>query len=119
VVIGIAAGAICYWGCIKLKQKLGYDDSLDVFGVHGIGGATGTLLVGVFAVSAIGEKPGLIEGNSAQLVTQIYGIAVTLIWSGVLTFVILKVINFFIPLRVRDEDERIGLDVTQHGEALQ
>ena len=119
VVIGIVAGAICYWGCTKLKQKLGYDDSLDVFGVHGIGGATGTLLVGVFAVAAIGEKPGLIEGNAGQLVTQHYGIVVTLIWSGVLTFVILKVIDFFVPLRVRDEDERIGLDVTQHGEALQ
>jgi Amt family ammonium transporter len=119
VVIGIAAGAICYWACIKLKQKLGYDDSLDVFGVHGIGGATGTILVGVFAVAAIGEKPGLIEGNSAQLLTQLYGVVVTLIWSGVLTLVILKVINFFVPLRVRDEDERVGLDVTLHGESLQ
>jgi Amt family ammonium transporter len=119
LVIGIAAGAICYWACIKLKQKLGYDDSLDVFGIHGIGGALGTILVGVFAVSAIGDKPGLIEGNSGQLVTQFYGVAVTLIWSGVLTLVILKVIDFFVPLRVRDEDERIGLDVTQHGEALQ
>ena len=119
VVIGIVAGGICYWGCVKLKQKLGYDDSLDVFGVHGIGGATGTILAGVFAVAAIGEKPGLLEGNSAQLVTQLYGVVVTLIWSGILTLVILKVINFFVPLRVRDEDERIGLDVTQHGEALQ
>jgi Amt family ammonium transporter len=119
VVIGIVAGAICYWACIKLKQKLGYDDSLDVFGVHGVGGATGTILVGVFAVAAIGEKPGLIEGNSAQLLTQIYGVVVTLIWSGVLTLVILKVINFFVPLRVRDEDERVGLDVTLHGESLQ
>ena len=119
LVIGIAAGAICYWACIKLKQKLGYDNSLDVFGIHGIGGALGTILVGVFAVSAIGDKPGLIEGNSGQLVTQFYGVAVTLIWSGVLTLVILKVIDFFVPLRVRDEDERIGLDVTQHGEALQ
>jgi Amt family ammonium transporter len=73
----------------------------------------------VFAVSAIGEKPGLIEGNSAQFLTQLYGVAVTLVWAGVLTFVILKVINFFVPLRVRDEDERIGLDVTQHGESLQ
>jgi Amt family ammonium transporter len=119
VVIGIVAGAVCYWACIKLKQKLGYDDSLDVFGVHGVGGATGTILVGVFAVAAIGEKPGLIEGNSAQLLTQIYGVVVTLIWSGVLTLVILKVINFFVPLRVRDEDERVGLDVTLHGESLQ
>jgi Amt family ammonium transporter len=79
VVIGIVAGGICYWGCIKLKQKIGYDDSLDVFGVHGIGGATGTILAGVFAVAAIGEKPGLLEGNSAQLLTQLYGVVVTLI----------------------------------------
>ena len=119
LVIGIVAGAVCYWACIKLKQKLGYDDSLDVFGIHGIGGALGTILVGVFAVAAIGDKPGLIEGNAGQLGTQIYGVVVTLIWSGVLTLVILKVIDFFLPLRVRDEDERIGLDVTQHGEALQ
>jgi Amt family ammonium transporter len=119
IVIGIVAGGLCYWACIKLKQKLGYDDSLDVFGVHGIGGATGTILVGVFAVAAIGEKPGLIEGNTNQLVTQLYGVVVTLAWSGILTLVILKVINFFVPLRVRDEDERVGLDVTQHGEALQ
>ena len=63
IVIGIVAGGLCYWGCTKLKQKIGYDNSLDVFGVHGIGGATGTILVGVFAVAAIGEKPGLIEGN--------------------------------------------------------
>ena len=119
IVIGIVAGALCYWACTKLKQKLGYDDSLDVFGVHGIGGATGTILAGVFAVAAIGEKPGLIEGNSEQVVTQLYGVVVTLVWSGVVTLVILKVIGFFVPLRVREEDERAGLDVTQHGEALQ
>ena len=119
LVIGVIAGAICYWACIKLKQKLGYDDSLDVFGVHGIGGATGAILVGIFAVAAIGEKPGLLEGNPDQLVTQFYGLAVTLVWSGFLTLIILKVINFFVPLRVRDEDERMGLDVTLHGEALQ
>jgi ammonium transporter, Amt family len=119
VVIGIVAGALCYWGCTKLKQKLGYDDSLDVFGVHGIGGATGTILVGVFAVAAIGEKPGLIEGNTSQIVTQLYGVVVTLIWSGVLTFVILKVIDFIVPLRVRNEDEQAGLDISLHGESLQ
>ena len=119
VIIGMIAGALCYWGCTKLKQKLGYDDSLDVFGVHGIGGATGTLLAGVFAVAAIGEKPGLLEGNAAQLGTQLYGLVVTLIWAGVATLVILKVINFFVPLRVRDEEERMGLDVALHGESLQ
>jgi Amt family ammonium transporter len=118
VVIGIVAGAICYWGCTKLKQKLGYDDSLDVFGVHGIGGATGTMLAGVFAVAAVGDTAGLLEGNSGQMLIQFYGVAATLVWSGVITFVLLKVIDFFAPLRVRDEDERMGLDLSLHGEQL-
>ena len=119
IVIGIAAGAICYWACTKLKTKLGYDDSLDVFGVHGVGGATGTILVGVFAVAAVGETSGLLEGNSGLLVTQLYGVVVTLAWSGVATFVLLKLIGFFLPLRVREEDEQAGLDLSLHGEALQ
>jgi Amt family ammonium transporter len=119
IVIGFAAGAICYWACTKLKTKLGYDDSLDVFGVHGIGGATGTMLAGVFAVAAVGETSGLIEGNGGQVLTQLYGITATLLWSGVATFVLLKVIGFFQPLRVREEDERVGLDLSLHGEALQ
>jgi len=119
IVIGIAAGAICYWACTKLKTKLGYDDSLDVFGVHGIGGATGTILAGVFAVAAVGETAGLLEGNSQQVLLQFYGVIATLLWSGIVTFVLLKVIGFFVPLRVRDEDERAGLDVSLHGESLQ
>jgi Amt family ammonium transporter len=119
IVIGIVAGTLCYWGCTKLKQRLGYDDSLDVFGVHGIGGATGTILAGVFAVSAIGDTSGLLEGNAGQVLVQLYGVVVTLVWCGVLTWVLLKVINFFVALRVRDEDERIGLDVSLHGESLQ
>jgi Amt family ammonium transporter len=102
-----------------LKNRCGYDDSLDVFGVHGIGGLTGTLLAGVFAVAAVGGTSGLIEGNGRQVLTQCYGVAVTLAWSGAVTFVLLKVIGFFLPLRVRDEDERIGLDVALHGESLQ
>lgn len=126
IIIGIAAGAICFWACTWLKLKLGYDDSLDVFGVHGIGGLTGTIAAGVFAVGALSASPempkgvqGLIEGNTQQLVAQLYGIGVTLLWSGVLTFVILKIVGAIVPLRVRQEDEVIGLDVSQHGEALQ
>jgi Amt family ammonium transporter len=119
IVIGIAAGAICFWACTKLKTKLGYDDSLDVFGVHGIGGATGTLLAGVFAVAAVGETAGLLGGNPNQLLIQLYGIGVTLVWSGVMTLVLLKLIELFVPLRVRDEEERAGLDLALHGEALQ
>jgi Amt family ammonium transporter len=119
IVIGIIAGALCYWACTQLKNKCGYDDSLDVFGVHGMGGLTGMILTGVFAVAAVGEVSGLIEGNGRQVLLQLYGVAVTLVWSGVITFVLLKLIGFFLPLRVRDEDERIGLDVSLHGEALQ
>jgi Amt family ammonium transporter len=119
IVIGIAAGGICYWACTKLKTRLGYDDSLDVFGVHGIGGATGTILAGVFAVAAVGDQSGLIEGNSNLVLSQLYGVGATLLWSGLATFVLLKVIGFFLPLRVRDEDERMGLDLSLHGEALQ
>jgi ammonium transporter, Amt family len=119
VIIGVIAGAICYWACTRLKNKLRYDDSLDVFGVHGIGGATGTLLAGVFAAAAVGDTAGLIEGNGRQVLIQIYGITATLVWSGVATLVLLKLIGFFLPLRVREEDERVGLDVALHGEALQ
>jgi Amt family ammonium transporter len=119
VVIGIAAGAICYWACTRLKNKCRYDDSLDVFGVHGIGGATGTILAGVFAVKAVGDTAGLLEGNAQQVLIQLYGVAVTLAWSGIVTFVLLKVIGFFLPLRVHEEHERIGLDVSLHGESLQ
>ena len=119
LVIGLLAGAICYWACTKLKQMLGYDDSLDVFGVHGIGGLTGTFLTGVFAVKAIGETSGLLEGNSGQVVQQVYGIGATLIWSGIGTFIILKVIGVMVPLRVSPQQELEGLDVSQHGESLQ
>jgi Amt family ammonium transporter len=119
ILIGIIAGVICFWACTWLKLKIGYDDSLDVFGVHGIGGLTGTLLTGVFAVAAVGGVPGLLEGNGKQVLIQLYGIAVTLVWSGVATFVILKVIGMLVGLRVSEMDERQGLDVSLHGEALQ
>ena len=119
IIIGVIAGAFCFWACTKLKQMLRYDNSLDVFGVHGVGGFTGTLLTGVFAVAAVGETAGLLEGNAKQVLIQLYGIVVTIIWSGVLSFVLLKLIEFFIPLRVRTEDEQTGLDVALHGEAIQ
>jgi Amt family ammonium transporter len=105
---------------------LGYDDSLDVFGVHGIGGATGTILTGVFATAAVSMSPetpaglpGLLEGNANQVLIQLQGVAVTLVWSAVMTFVLLKLIALVVPLRVSQQNEIEGLDVTQHGEALQ
>jgi Amt family ammonium transporter len=119
LVIGLIAGAVCFWACTEVKRRLGYDDSLDVFGVHGVGGFMGVLLTGVFAVQAIGETRGLLEGNGGQMLYQAYGVVATIIWSGVFTFVILKVIEFMVPLRVTQQSEVEGLDVTQHGESLQ
>jgi Amt family ammonium transporter len=126
VVIGVIAGFVCFWACTKLKQKLGYDDSLDVFGVHGIGGLTGTLLTGVFATAALSVGPdtpnglsGLLEGNPRQVLIQLYGIVVTLVWSGGLTWALLKLIDIYVPARVGPQAEVEGLDISQHGEALQ
>jgi len=121
IVIGIIAGAVCFWACTALKRAFGYDDSLDVFGVHGVGGAIGTLLTGVFATAAVsaGAASGLIEGHSAQVPIQLLGIVATVAWSGGATFVLLKLIGLFVPLRVGKEQEFEGLDLSQHGEALQ
>jgi ammonium transporter, Amt family len=125
VVIGVIAGGVCYWACTALKLRLKYDDSLDVFGVHGIGGITGTFLCGVFAVAAVSATPeqagtaGLLDGNPGQVAIQLYGIAVTLGWSAIATFVLLKLVGFFLPLRARPEDEMAGLDISLHGESLQ
>jgi Amt family ammonium transporter len=119
VVIGVIAGLVCFWACTWLKHRFDYDDSLDVFGVHGVGGMTGILLAGVFATASIGGTSGLIEGNPRQLLIQLYGVAVTLVWSGGMTYVLLKLVGAFVPLRVSREHELEGLDISQHGEALQ
>jgi Amt family ammonium transporter len=119
IVIGVIAGLVCFWACTWLKRRFNYDDSLDVFGVHGVGGMTGILLAGVFATASIGGTSGLIEGNPQQFLIQLYGIAVTFAWSGGVTFVLLKLVSAFIPLRVSREHELEGLDISQHGEALQ
>jgi Amt family ammonium transporter len=117
--IGIGAGAACYWGAVWLKPALGYDDSLDVFGVHGIGGIVGAILTGVFAVEAIGGVPGLIEGNPGQVWTQIQGVLVTIVYCAIVSFVILKLIDVVIGLRVSRETEIGGLDLNLHGETVQ
>jgi Amt family ammonium transporter len=119
LVIGIAAGLICLWAVAWLKPRLGYDDSLDVFGVHAVGGIVGAVLTGVFAVEAIGGKTGLLEGNGGQVITQIYGIAATIVWTAVASFVILKVIDLVIGLRPSREAEIEGLDINLHGEVVQ
>ena len=119
LVIGIVGGTACYWGAAKLKVMLGYDDSLDAFGVHGIGGIVGALLTGVFAVEAIGGAPGLLEGNAGQVWTQFVGILATIVWSAVATFVILKIVQMLVGLRVDEESEIEGLDINLHGEIVQ
>ena len=117
--IGLAAGVVCLWGATMLKKIMGYDDSLDAFGVHGIGGIVGALLTGVFAVKDIGGTAGMLEGNGGQLMTQLLGVGVTVIYGAVATFIILKVIDMVIGLRVSEEEEREGLDVSLHGERVE
>jgi len=116
--IGVIAGLVCYWGATSLKHMFGYDDSLDVFAVHGLGGITGAILTGVFAVEAIGGTPGGLEGNWGQVLTQIYGIGSTIIYCAVATLVLLLVIKATMGLRVEDDEERQGLDIALHGESV-
>src|SRR5215467_12007322 len=117
--IGAAAGAVCYWGTTGLKHMFGYDDALDCFGVHAVGGIVGALLTGVFAISEYGGTSGLIEGNAMQVVNQAKGILIVLAYDAVVSLAILWVVDFVIGLRVADEIEREGLDLTLHGEAVQ
>ena len=116
--IGLIAGIACYWASTKLKNKFGYDDSLDVFGIHGVGGTVGAILTGIFAKEAIGGAAGLLEGNTGQLWLQFIGVAFTIVYTGVLTFVILKIVNLITPLRATPEEETQGLDLNQHGEQV-
>ena len=119
LIIGLAAGLVCYWGAVVLKPKMGYDDTLDVFGVHGLGGITGALLTGVFAVEAIGGTPGLLEGNAGQVLIQLEGIIATIVYCAIVTFIILKVVSVVMGLRVDEESEVSGLDYSLHGETVQ
>jgi Amt family ammonium transporter len=116
--IGAAAGVGCFFASTTVKRALGYDDSLDVFGVHCIGGIIGAILTGVFAVEAIGAAKGALEGNVGQIWTQIEGVAVTLIWSGVVTFIILIIVNIITGVRVSQAVEVEGLDINLHGEVV-
>ena len=115
LVIGLTAGVLCYWGANGLKRRFGYDDSLDVFGVHGIGGIVGALLTGVFASSTLG---GAVEGMSigGQLWLQVIGVVATLLYSGIVTFVLVKIVDGLIGIRVTNEEESNGLDLSLHDE---
>ncbi|MCX6855317.1 MAG: ammonia channel protein, partial [Verrucomicrobia bacterium] len=114
--IGAASAIICWFACAKLKQKFRYDDSLDVFGVHGVGGFVGTILVAVFGSTSFAGGLGDFQ-IATQLKTQILAALYTTILSGVASYIILKVIALFIPLRVNSDQESQGLDLAEHGEA--
>ncbi len=117
--IGLIAGVVCYAGAVWLKHKIGYDDSLDAFGVHGIGGAVGAVLTGVFALKSINSLgSGAIDGNPGQIWTQIEGLLYAGIYCAIATYVILMAIKFTIGLRVTKDEEVEGLDLTQHGERI-
>jgi Amt family ammonium transporter len=119
ICIGIAAGVVCYWGVTGLKHMFGYDDSLDAFGVHGVGGIVGALLTGVFAVEQYGGTAGLLEGNAMQVINQAEGIVIVIVYDAIVSLIILKIIDIMIGLRVTEEIEREGLDLALHGEAVQ
>jgi Amt family ammonium transporter len=125
IVVGFIAGFACLWGVSGLKKLLGADDSLDVFGVHGVGGIVGALLTGVFNNQALGG-PGLVtdwvsaavgsNGIAAQVWIQLKGVLLTIVWSGVVSLVAYKIVDLVIGLRVPEDEEREGLDITSHGE---
>ena len=115
IAIGVGAGAFCY-GAVQLRIKLKLDDSLDVVGVHGVGGAWGAFATGIFAVATVGGGAGLIDGEASQMGRQLVGIGATMGYSFVMTFIILKVIDTLFGLRVSDDEEEIGVDAAQHGE---
>ena len=125
IIIGFIAGFACLWGVNGLKKLLGADDSLDVFGVHGVGGIVGALLTGVFNTQALGG-PGLVgdwvtasvtsNGIGAQVWIQLKGVLLTIVWSGVVSFIAYKIADLTVGLRVTEEEEREGLDISAHGE---
>ncbi|MBL8652885.1 MAG: ammonium transporter [Alphaproteobacteria bacterium] len=126
LVIGVVSGVVCFWASTSLKKALGYDDSLDVFGVHGVGGIVGALLTGVLAAGALSATEalpegltGLLEGNPGQLMIQVYATAATIIFSGVASLILLKIVDAIVGLRVSEEAERDGLDLSLHGESVQ
>lgn len=115
--IGIAAGICCFFGT-QVKYKLNFDDTLDVFGVHCVGGIIGAILTGVFAVESIGGTKGLLEGNSNQVLAQVVAVGVTVVYCAIVSFILLKIINAVMGLRLTANDEQSGLDMSQHGEKI-
>ena len=119
LVIGAIAGLICFWSTSYAKNKLGYDDSLDAFGVHGVSGTVGALLTGIFATKLInaGAADGALHGNPGQLLNQVVAVWVTWVFAIAVTFIIIKIVDLIVGLRVSSDDEILGLDSSQHGES--
>jgi Amt family ammonium transporter len=115
--MGLIGGVVCYLGVLA-KRPLGYDDSLDAFGIHGIGGMLGALLTGVFATTLFNPEgtAGVLEGNLAVMIPQLLAVLATIVYAGGVTWVLVMVLDKTMGLRVEEEDERMGLDITQHGE---
>jgi Amt family ammonium transporter len=120
LLIGVSAGVICYLSAVHMKKMFGYDDSLDAWGVHGVGGALGAMLTGVFASNAINSsgKGWLIDGNGHQMLIQFYDVAAVFIYCAIGTYIILKVIDVTVGLRVKRDVEVEGLDINLHGETV-
>jgi ammonium transporter, Amt family len=119
LIIGAVAGLVCFLATSYVKNKFGYDDSLDAFGVHAVGGTVGALLTGVFASTAVNSAAadGLLRGNPTQLVNQTVAVLATWVFAGVMSLIIIKVVSLVVGLRVTADDEILGLDSTQHGES--
>ncbi|WP_373318627.1 ammonium transporter, partial [Gluconacetobacter azotocaptans] len=121
LILGLIAGVVCYWAATSLKHLLGYDDSLDAFGVHGVGGIVGALLTGVLAygpLSATDANPSGVVGSFAQLVIQAEAVGITIVWCALATFVLLKIVDLTIGLRVTQDQEVEGLDMVLHDERI-
>jgi Amt family ammonium transporter len=116
IVIGLISGFICLWGVNGLKKMLGADDSLDVFGIHGVGGIVGALLTGVFSAASLGGIKGDDYSIASQTIVQAEGVVITMVWSAVVAFIAYKIVDMLVGLRVTEEAEREGLDITSHGE---
>jgi Amt family ammonium transporter len=120
LIIGLAAGVVCYFSAVHLKRVFGYDDALDAFGVHGVGGALGAMLTGAFASNAINSlgKGWLTDGNAGQMLIQFYDVAGVFVYCAIATYIILKILDATIGLRVKRDVEVEGLDINLHGETV-
>ena len=116
IVVGLASGVLCFWAATSLKRALGYDDSLDAFGVHGIGGIVGALLTGIFAAESLGGQGLSADSIGGQFVVQLIGVVFTIVYCGVLSFILLKIVDAIIGLRVSQDEETEGLDISLHDE---